>query len=257
MIDISGELEVVAITDVGEKRTCNEDSIATDPGYGIVLVADGMGGHNAGEVASSIAANVIHEQLKNILPELQTTPSNHTEYTFESLAMKKAIELANSAIMQVAKEQLECYGMGTTIVSGLFYDNKISVAHVGDSRMYRLRGKRFEQLTKDHSMIQEFIDRGIYESMAKEAIKENSSLITRAVGVGEPVEVDLYEDIVQLEDIYLLCSDGLTDMVCDDKIYLTLNEFSANLKLTAEKLIEMANKNGGEDNISVILARPA
>lgn len=257
MIDLSDSIEVIAQTDVGQKREHNEDSVGADSAYGFVLVADGMGGHNAGEVASGIAANVVYEQLRAVLPEINTGEEDkETGYALESIAIKSAIELANQAIHQTSKTQPECAGMGTTIVAGLFYDNRISIAHVGDSRMYRLRGKRFDQITKDHSLIQELVDKGFYETVEEAQTAGNKNLITRALGVEESAQVDVHEEIVIVDDIYLLCSDGLTDMVSDEKIYLTLNEFSANLKLAAEKLIEMANENGGKDNISVVLARP-
>lgn len=257
MIDLSDALEVVALTDVGQKREHNEDSIGADSAYGFVLVADGMGGHNAGEVASGIAANVVYEQLRAVLPELDTGEADkETGYAVESIAAKRAILLANSAINQTSLTQPECGGMGTTIVVGLFYDNRMTIAHVGDSRMYRLRGKRFEQVTRDHSLTQELVDKGFYDSVDEAEAAGNKNLITRALGVEDRVEVDIHEEVVAVNDIYLLCSDGLTDMVSDEKIHLTLNKFSANLKLAAEKLIAMANENGGKDNISVVLARP-
>ena len=258
MIDLSDVLEVVAMTDVGRARDHNEDSVGADAAYGFVLVADGMGGHNAGEVASGIAANVVYEQLRAVLPELDTGEADpETGYAVESIAAKQAIELANSAINQTSQTQAECAGMGTTIVVGLFYDNRMTIAHVGDSRMYRLRGKRFEQVTRDHSLIQELVDKGFYDTVDEAQAAGNKNLITRALGVEEGVNVDVHEEIVQVGDIYLLCSDGLSDMVPDEKIHLTLNKFSANLKLAAEKLIGLANENGGKDNISVVLARPS
>jgi protein phosphatase len=257
MIDLSDSLEVTAQTDVGQKRDHNEDSVGADSAYGVVLVADGMGGHNAGEVASGIAANVIYEQLRAVLPEIETGEEDkETGYAMESIAIRSAIELANKAINQTSRTQPECAGMGTTIVAGLFYDDRMSIAHVGDSRMYRMRGKRFDQVTKDHSLIQELVDKGFYDTVEEAQAAGNKNLITRALGVEENVQVDVHEEIVKPGDIYLLCSDGLTDMVSDEKIYLTLNEFSANLKQATEKLIAMANENGGKDNISVVMARP-
>ena len=257
MIDLSDSLEVTAQTDVGRKRDHNEDSVGADSAYGLVLVADGMGGHNAGEIASGIAANVIYEQMRAILPEIDTGEEDKdTGYALESIAIKSAIELANQAIHQTSRTQAECAGMGTTIVAGLFYDDRMSIAHVGDSRMYRRRGKRFDQVTKDHSLIQELVDKGFYDTVEEAQAAGNKNLITRALGVEENVLVDVHEEIVRPGDIYLLCSDGLTDMVSDEKIYLTLNKFSANLKQATEKLIEMANENGGKDNISVVLAKP-
>ena len=257
MMDLSDTFEMIALTDVGKKREHNEDSVGADSAYGFALVADGMGGHNAGEVASGIAANVVYEQLRAVLPEINTGEEDKDSgYAMESLAIKNAIELANQAINQTARTQPECAGMGTTIVAALFYDDRMSIAHVGDSRMYRLRGKKFEQVTKDHSLIQELVDKGFYDSVEEAEAAGNKNLITRALGVEDNVQVDVHEEIVRVDDIYLLCSDGLTDMVSDEKIHLTLNKFSANLKLASEKLIELANDGGGKDNISVVLARP-
>ena len=257
MMDLSDAMEIAVLTDTGRKRGHNEDSVTADPAYGMVLVADGMGGHNAGEVASGIAASIVYEHLCAVLPELDTgTRDRETKYAVESIAVKNAIEQANDIINQTSSNEPECKGMGTTIVVGLFYNDRMTIAHVGDSRMYRLRGKRFKQLTKDHSLIQEFVDEGLYESMEEAKAFGSKNLITRALGVGDQIKVDVHEEAVRTNDIYLLCSDGLTDMVSDEKIYLTLNEFSANLKLAAEKLVEIANDAGGEDNISVVLARP-
>lgn len=257
MMDLSDILEVVALTDPGKNREHNEDSVDADFTHGMVLVADGMGGHNAGEVASGIAANIVREQLRAVLPELDTgTKDPDTGCTVESIAVQNAIERANTVIYQASCDNPECKGMGTTIVTGLFYNNRMTIAHVGDSRMYRLRGKHFKQLTKDHSMIQELIDEGLYESVEEAEVHGNKNLVTRALGVAEQVQVEINEQAVRTNDIYLLCSDGLTDMVSEEKIYLTLNEFSANLKLTVEKLVEIANEAGGQDNISVVLVRP-
>ncbi|TNF98334.1 MAG: Stp1/IreP family PP2C-type Ser/Thr phosphatase [Gammaproteobacteria bacterium] len=257
MIDLSDVLEVVAITDVGRRRDHNEDSVGADSAYGLVLVADGMGGHSAGEVASGIAANVVYEQLKAILPEIDSGGEDEeTGYAVESIKVKEAIELANSAINQTARNQPECGGMGTTIVVGLFYDNRMTIAHVGDSRMYRVRGKRMEQMTKDHSLIQELVDKGFYETVEEAEEAGNKNLITRALGVEERVDVDIHEEMVRPGDIYLLCSDGVTDMITDEQIHLTINQFRDNLKQAAEKLVTIANNNGGKDNISVVLARP-
>ncbi len=257
MMDLSDILEVAALTDPGRNREHNEDNVDADSTHGMVLVADGMGGHNAGEIASGIAANIVRERLRTALPELDTGIKDEgTGFTVESAAVKSAIEQANTVINQASCDNPECEGMGTTIVVGLFYNNRMTIAHVGDSRMYRLRGKRFKQLTKDHSLIQEFIDDGFYESVEEAEAHGNKNLITRALGVSEQVKVEINEQTVRTNDIYLLCSDGLTDMVSEEKIYLTLNEFSANLKIAAEKLVDIANEAGGQDNISVVLARP-
>lgn len=145
--------------------------------------------------------------------------------------------------------------MGSTVVAGLFYNDRISIAHVGDSRMYRIRDGQISQTTKDHSFIQELVNKGYCKTLDEAVATGKKNLITRALGIGQEVLVDVHEEIVKPGDVYLLCSDGLTDMVSDETIHLTFNEFSANLNELVEKLIEVANKNGGKDNISVVLAR--
>jgi protein phosphatase len=257
MMDLSGILEVTAKTDVGRKRDHNEDSVGADNSIGLILLADGMGGHNAGEVASGIAINVVYSKVKNELAEMVTGQvDEESGYSMESLKVKQAVELANAAINQASRTNAQCAGMGTTVVAGLFYDNRMTIAHVGDSRGYRFRNKKLEQLTKDHSLIQELVDRGFYATVEEAEAAGNKNLITRALGVEPDVKVDVLEDVVQPGDIYLFCSDGLYDMVPDDKISLTLKEFGANLAQAAENLIKLANENGGKDNVSVVLARP-
>jgi protein phosphatase len=142
--------------------------------------------------------------------------------------------------------------MGTTIVVGVFHNNILSIAHVGDSRLYRIRNNELQQITKDHSLIQELIDRGLYTSEEAHA-NTPKNLVTRAMGIEAGVDVDVVEEAVLPGDIYLLCSDGLTDMVKDEEIHLTLSKYSANLAQTADELVKFANKRGGKDNTSIIL----
>ena len=144
--------------------------------------------------------------------------------------------------------------MGTTVVVCLFNANYVTVAHVGDSRLYRKRAEDFHQITKDHSLIQELIDRGLY-TPEEAVLKTPKNLVTRALGIDAKVEVDVLEEQLKTGDIYLLCSDGLNDMVNDEEIHLTLSKYSANLAHSAEELVRLANSKGGKDNISVILIR--
>jgi protein phosphatase len=168
--------------------------------------------------------------------------------------LRDAVYRANKIIFQTAQSQTHCEGMGTTIVACMFYDNKVSIAHVGDSRAYRLRGGQLEQLTLDHSLLQELVDRGFYS--AEEAQRStNRNYVTRALGVEPTVEVEVHEHDVLPEDIYLLCSDGLPDMVEDEEIHLTISSFDASLDIVGKQLIELANDHGGRDNISVQLAQ--
>ena len=171
-----------------------------------------------------------------------------------SMFIQDAIEQANDLIYQKSRSDPALRGMGTTIVVLLLFENRLSLAHIGDSRCYRLRDNQFDQITKDHSLIQELIDRGFYTP--EEARKSlNRNLVTRALGINPGIIPDLYEEFVMKNDIYLLCSDGLTDLVDDDYISLTIKRFSDNLDDAAKQLITKANQNGGNDNISVILCR--
>jgi len=164
------------------------------------------------------------------------------------------VALANSAIYKTAESQPQYTGMGTTLVMALFYDNQMTVAHIGDSRLYRLRGEEFGAITRDHSLLQEQIDSGMI-SVEEARFSQNKNLVTRALGVDPEVEAEMHDFTVQLGDIYLLCSDGLNDMVEDEEIRMTLQMLAANLELAATQLIQMANDNGGRDNVSVILVK--
>jgi protein phosphatase len=144
--------------------------------------------------------------------------------------------------------------MGTTVVAALFYDNRISVAHVGDSRLYRLRGSAIEQVTLDHSLLQELVDRGFY-SPEEAQRASNKNYVTRALGVETQVDVEMQEHPVQKGDCYLVCSDGLSDMIGDDDMAMTVSTFGSNLNSVSQHLVQLANDNGGKDNISVILAQ--
>jgi serine/threonine protein phosphatase PrpC len=187
---IAEALEIFSQTDPGMVRSHNEDSVACEPACGLAVLADGMGGYNA----------------------------------------------------------------GTTIVSALFYDNRVAVGHVGDSRMYRLRGEVLETITHDHSLLQEQLDSGMI-SLEDARLSKNKNLVTRAVGIDAHVDSEIHVHEVLVGDIYLLCSDGLNDMVEDDDIQATLFALQSNLPLAASQLIQMANDNGGRDNISVILVK--
>ncbi len=252
-MNLASKLEVVNVSDTGLKRPHNEDSSITDPANGIAIVADGMGGYKAGEVASAIAAKAILDEVHRGLASDGSLPEDH-DYSARAALLRDAIRRANKHIFETAQTVPQCQGMGTTVVSLLFYDNKISVAHVGDSRLYRLRGEAFEQVTNDHSLVQELVDRGFFTAEEAEA-NTPKNLVTRALGIEDSVDVDLHEDSARTGDVYLLCSDGLNDMVTDEEIHLTLSKYCANLEQAAHQLIELANENGGKDNITVVLVR--
>ena len=254
-MNLSQALEVASCTDPGIVRSHNEDSIAADATKGLVVLADGMGGYNAGEVASGMATTVITTELQHLLeetPPYRLEPASGRPWAEKLL--KDQIAKANTSIFQAAQSQPQYSGMGTTLVAGLFYDNKVMLAHIGDSRAYRLRGETFEQVTRDHSLLQEQIDSGmITPEQAK--FSQNKNLVTRALGIDPTVEPELNCFEAQTGDVYLLCSDGLNDMVSDEDIGMTLQTLSANLRLAAQQLVQMANDNGGRDNVSVILVR--
>ena len=169
----------------------------------------------------------------------------------QSIILRNAIARANKIIWQTAQSQPQCKGMGTTLVACLFYDDRVSLAHVGDSRAYRQRGDRLEQLTLDHSLLQELVDRGFYS--AEEAQRStNRNYVTRALGVESTVEVEIQEESVQPGDIYVLCSDGLTDMVRDEIIQEILG-LQVELSEKVDRLIRRANSAGGHDNITAVL----
>src|SRR5215471_15975951 len=252
---LSGALEIASCTDPGMVRAHNEDSIASDGEKGLVVLADGMGGYNAGEVASGMATTVIITELQQLLEK--RTPYETDAASGQLIAhqlLHEQIAKANTSIYQAAQSQPQYAGMGTTLVVALFHDNKMTVAHIGDSRLYRLRGDEFKQLTKDHSLLQEQIDSGmITPEQARQS--QNKNLVTRALGIDPSVEPEIHDYETELGDIYLLCSDGLCDMVSDEDIGMALQTLGANLRLCAHHLVQRANDNGGRDNVSVILVR--
>jgi protein phosphatase len=255
MPSFAATLEIATATDTGKVRSHNEDSIAADAEMGLAVLADGLGGYNAGEVASGIAVATMATEIKQSLAGHEPHEANGA--TSEPLAVKLIKEnsaRANAAIYQAARSQPRYAGMGTTLVAALFYGNRVTVGHVGDSRLYRLRQGKLEQITRDHSQLQEQIDSGmISEEQAR--YSQNRNVVTRAVGIDPEVETEVHTHDVEAGDIYLLCSDGLSDMVMDDDIHATLDKLQSNLPLAAQQLVQLANDNGGRDNISVILVR--
>ncbi len=251
---LRGKIKFAEITNTGMVREHNEDAIGTDSDMGLLVLADGMGGYNAGEVASGIAVQTITDlAAEGATREERNDIDPHTGLMRQTIVLRDAVARANKIIFQTAQSQTHCEGMGTTLVAAMFYDNKISIAHVGDSRAYRLRDEQFEQLTMDHSLLQELVDRGFYSE--EEAQRStNRNYVTRALGVEPTVEVEVQEYDVLPNDIYLLCSDGLPDMVEDEDIHLTISTFNASLDVVGEQLVQLANEHGGRDNVSVQLA---
>jgi serine/threonine protein phosphatase PrpC len=249
-------LDIASRSDTGRVRSHNQDNIGQDSALGVVALADGMGGHASGDVASTIAIDAVLQHLKSVIPNVAPGEIDAaTGYASESLAVRQAIINANAIIYAAAEAQPAHQGMGTTLVVAIFYNNHLAVGHVGDSRLYRFRNDRLEQITVDHSLVQTLVDKGLC-TQEQARTSPNKNLLTRAVGTGLTVNVDVYEHMVAPDDIYLVCSDGLNDMIDDAGISQIISTFGADLERTAEQLIVRANENGGKDNISVILVRP-
>jgi protein phosphatase len=252
---MQGKLAHVELTDTGRVRDHNEDSIGAIHEIGLWVVADGMGGYNAGEVASGIAVKTILDLVREACQrEDRGDVESDLGFMRQTIVLRDAVLRANKIINQTAQSQPQCEGMGTTLVACLFYDNRLSIAHVGDSRLYRMRNNRFEQITMDHSLLQELVDRGFY-SPEEAQRSTNRNYVTRALGVEGNVEVEIQEVDVEKGDYYLLCSDGLPDMVEDEDIHLTISTFDSNIDTIGEQLVRLTNDNGGRDNVSVILVR--
>lgn len=248
MLNNGLKLAVYGISDVGLNREHNEDSISWDIDLGLIMLADGMGGHNAGEVASDMAVSAIHDALLDVLtPDMLAANVIQCED-----AVRESVVYANEEIHEQAHARIECAGMGTTVVLTLFHDNSITYAHVGDSRIYRIRNGLLKQITQDHSLVQEMVDNG-YLSEEEALMSTSRNLITRALGIAPEVEVDVKTEKLEEEDLYILCSDGLSDMVNDSDILKLVTEYRPNLEMAAEALVNQANENGGSDNISVVL----
>jgi protein phosphatase len=255
VVNLKGRLRCVGVTDTGRVREHNEDTIGTDPGIGLIVLADGMGGYKAGEVASGITVRTVLSLLKAALErEDLGIRDEQSGLSRPGILLRDAIQRANKLIYQTAKVQANCEGMGTTVVAGIFHDNHLTLAHVGDSRAYRMRDGQLEQLTQDHSLLQELVSRGFYtQEEAERAASRN--YVTRALGVEPTVEVEITEVDAKKDDLVLICSDGLSDMVEDDDIQLTISTFGANLETLARQLILLSNDNGGRDNVSIVLTR--
>jgi protein phosphatase len=254
-VDLEQVIQVVQRTDPGRARARNEDAIASVPKLGILILADGMGGHNAGEVASGMATTFLASELEKQLAAqpLFDRPAGEATDAAHAL-LKQLIADVNVSIFRAAESQPQYKGMGTTLVVALLYDDRMTVAHIGDSRLYRLRDGEFKQLTKDHSLLQEWLDSGMI-TPEQAVAAQHKNLVTRALGVDPTVDPEIHDHDLLPGDLLLLCSDGLYDMVTDEDTSMTLAALGANLDLAAGQLVDQANDNGGRDNISVILVK--
>lgn len=245
---MSASVEMAAATHRGVLRACNEDCVAAHPSARFAVLADGMGGHNAGEVASRMAVDLISDGIA------AATRGAHRRLDARGAEalIGEQIAHANSQIYETSRHRGEYAGMGTTVVVALWHDGHVSVGHVGDSRFYRLRSGVLEQLTRDHSLAQQRVDEG---SLSREDARTAPirNILTRAVGSDSQVSADLSSYDARAGDVFLLCSDGLTEMLTDERIAEILAIGARGLEATAAELIQRANERGGVDNISVIL----
>lgn len=234
-------------TDVGLVRLNNEDAIALDADNRLAVLADGMGGYAAGEIAAQMTADFISAELGRWLAEAGAQ-ANAREVR---RAMEICVGNANRAVFNTANANPQWAGMGTTLVLAAFQQRRVVVGHIGDSRCYRLRGRHLTQLTRDHSLMQEQIAAGLI-TPEQAAVSEQRNLVTRALGVEDAVMLEVSEHRVEPGDCYLLCSDGLNDMLDDENIGAILH-MRAPPEERADRLVDAANANGGRDNVSVVL----
>jgi PPM family protein phosphatase len=244
-------IEFAGFTDAGLAREHNEDCIGFDRHRGIAVLADGMGGHLAGEVASQMA---VDEVLARLADQLQECVRNTVSAAQMLKLVSSTITASNRKIYEASETNSQQKGMGTTVVAAVIQGSRLYAGHVGDSRLYLFRDRTLTRITRDHSLIQDLIDRGFYtEEEARNA--SIGHVVTRALGTAAEVEVDILQQDAIHDDLFLLCSDGLTDMLPDSKIEYTLQQDSPSLTATARGLVQSANMQGGKDNISVILIK--
>jgi protein phosphatase len=251
-------LEAYGQTDVGRRRKLNEDNFVVAPEPNLYAVCDGMGGHNAGEVASKMAIETLQAFIEKSHREKEITwPYGlDVNLSYDGNRLKTAIKLANKKVFRAADNREDYSGMGTTMVAGLVSDNTLTVGSAGDSRCYLLRGGALTQLTRDDSWVSAALGEGILNS---DEIERHPlrNVITKAIGAKDAIELDVVEKKLESGDVVLICSDGLHAMLSDAKIREAMTPFPASLEEAAGKLIDAANEAGGKDNVSVVLLRYA
>jgi len=249
------EVTAFGLTDVGRQRQHNEDTFLVEEGVSLYLVADGMGGHAAGEIASKIAAESISEFVRHTIDDDGTWPHAYDEqFSRPTNRLTAAMKIANTRVLEAMRKDARLRGMGTTVVAALIDGDMASVAHVGDSRAYRVRDSKISRVTNDHSWVFEQVQAGMLTEEEAET-HPLRNVITRALGGAMTVVPDASESELREGDLLLLCSDGLTGMVSDDNILEILLDHSDDLKVACEKLVEKANEGGGVDNVTVVLVR--
>ena len=243
--------EFFAKTDRGLARGNNEDSVVLDAACGLVVLADGMGGYNAGEVASGMATDSLRSELGRWL----SGPGVRASAREVRHMMELCVDAVNDSILESAQKHADYAGMGTTLVVGVFHGSRLILGHIGDSRCYRLRDGALQQITRDHSWLQEQVDAGLLTAQ-QAALSNNRNLVTRALGVEPNVMMEVNEFQVAPNDLFLICSDGLTDMVADADL-AEMVRAPTSLEEKTTLLIDTANANGGRDNVSVLLVQAA
>lgn len=244
------------LTDVGLQRDHNEDSFAILQDHELYIVADGMGGHRAGDVASKLATEAIVDFFRATAAEDFTWPFHFdSRMSEEENRLLTGIKIANRQIVERSTRSRECHGMGTTVVGALFSGKKgkMYIGHVGDSRAYRVRGGEIQQMTRDHSLVNDYL-LAMPELTEEQKSELPKNVITRALGMQEHVSVDLQGDDVSVGDCYILCSDGLSGMI-DDSEMLEIVSGAPSIEEACRKLIAVANEHGGEDNITAVLVK--
>ena len=246
-------VRMAGASDVGKKRTQNEDRWAIFEDDPIMVVADGMGGHAAGEVAAGLAVDTLREYFQISADIHQRTWPFRVQRTgdTELRRMKAGVQWANQRIYEASLAAKHLKGMGTTVVAVLFFENTLWCCHVGDSRLYRFRDNTLLQMTEDHSLRNEYYKNPLEPILQTPPTR---NVLLRALGVEPRVIVDVTQDAPQLGDVYLVCSDGLSEMVSEEEICALINTADS-LQEACDQLIELANDHGGEDNCTVVLAR--
>lgn len=246
-------IEAFGVTDTGRRRAANEDSFAVVYRHGVFMVADGMGGHNAGDVASKMAIDCVREAFENADTTWPSAAGEEPCRTPSARLLIAGIQRANSRIANLARRESDKSGMGTTFAGILVLQTRVVIAHVGDSRVYRLRGKQLDQLTEDHSLLNQYIRNGQWDPAEADAFPR-PEIITRALGVDDELEVDTRIDAPVPGDVYLVCSDGLSNMLDRRELAAIMLKYR-DLTQCGGKLIDAANGRGGADNITAVLVR--
>jgi len=241
-------LDYALKTHAGQVRPLNEDAVGADPESGLFILADGLGGYNAGEIASTMAVSTLLAELPAELEAARQSLS-----AFDPLAILRDRLIAmNSTIFRAALNSSAFEGMATTLVVAWLLGDRLWVAHTGDSRLYRLRDGQLEQLTRDHSFSQELLDAGmVTEEEARLLPAKN--LVTRALGASAEVDPEVHDYALQTGDIVMMCSDGLTEMISFAEIGAQLGSYKGDVQEVARRLVDMANEAGGRDNVSVVV----